>query len=134
MTRTPLMVPVMQCVMHLTMEQNLVAVSTELCGSTFLSPSPRPHLMVDDTGHSPEVDDGLGGLESAVQDPADLALQSPEGRLDAEDALLAVQGKLEVCGALGLILYPQALLHAPPEVDPTEVHAAALQGDSRTWA
>lgn len=89
--------------------------------------------MVDDTGHSPEVDEGFQGLEGTTQEQAGLAFQGPEGRLDAEDALLAVNGELEVGSALRLVLYPEGLLRAHPEVDPTEVHAGVLQEDSRTW-
>lgn len=91
-------------------------------------------LMVDETGHPPKADNGVSGLEGTVQGRAGLAHQGPEGRSDAEDTLLTVNGELEVSRAVRLVLNPQALLRALSKVDPAEVDAVVLQGHIRTWA
>ena len=97
-------------------------------------PATPVHRVMDEAGHPPKVDDGVSGLEGAVQGYAGLAHQGPEGRSDAEDTLLTVDGELEVGCAVRLVLNPQSLLRAFPKVDPAEVDAMVLQGHIRTWA
>lgn len=95
-------------------------------------PFPVTHLVVDETGHPPEADNRVCGLEGAVQGHSGLACQGSKGRPDAEDTLLAVNVKLEVSQAVRLVLDPQGLLRALPELDPAEVDAVVLQRYIRT--
>lgn len=88
--------------------------------------------MVDETGHPPETEDRVSGLEGTVQGRTGLACQRSKGRPDAEDTLLAVDVELEVSLAVRLVLDPQTLLRVLPELDPVEVDTVMLQYHIRT--
>lgn len=95
-------------------------------------PFPITHLMVDETGHPPETEDRVSGLEGAVQGHTGLACQRSKGRPDAEDTLLAVDVKLEVSRAVRPVLDPQSLFGVLPEREPVEVDTVMLQCHIRT--
>lgn len=100
--------------------------------SPYCGPFSITYLVVDETGHPPETDDGVSGLVGTVQGHTGLACQGSKGGPDAEDTVLAVNVKLEVSRAVGPVLNPQSLLRVLPELHPVEVDTAMLQCYIRT--